>query len=153
MTPPGWSSRRQALRFGEADPVHAFEMARQGLLNWTQYDLAWTSVPIKPPIEVGAPVAILARTARLWSVNCCRIVYVVDEPGRFGYAIGTLPHHVEIGEELFLLQRDGPRVSFEISSFSRGNGWFMRLAWAYATRAIDRFLRDGTDRVRTIAQG
>ena len=148
MTPPGWSSRRQALRFGEADPVHAFDMARQGLLNWTQYDLAWTSVPIMPPIELGAPVAILARTARLWSVNCCRLVYVIDEPKeRFGYAMGTLPHHPEKGEERFLLTRVGMVVQLEVTSFSEANHPLVQMCWWYAQRTIRRFLREGIARV------
>ncbi|GAA4732513.1 hypothetical protein GCM10023350_14890 [Nocardioides endophyticus] len=40
----------------------------------------------------------------------CRVVYVVDEPERAGFAYGTLPGHPETGEELFLLSRlgDGP---------------------------------------------
>ncbi len=36
----------------------------------------------------------------------CRVVYVVDEPDRRGFAYGTLPGHAESGEELFLVRYD-----------------------------------------------
>lgn len=49
-----------------------------------------------------------------------RIVYVVDEPNRYGFANGTLPHHPVAGEEAFLVEQDeGGNVSFEIEVFSR----------------------------------
>lgn len=49
-----------------------------------------------------------------------RIVYVVDEPNRYGFAYGTLPHHPVAGEEAFLVEQDeGGNVSFEIEVFSR----------------------------------
>ena len=112
--------------------------------DWTQYDLGWTAVPLKPPIVAGRDFATVARTLGLWSVNCCRIVYVVDEPTRFGYAIGTLPHHVETGEERFLLTRRGEAISFEISSFSRARHPLVKLGWWYGKRAIRRFLEEGT---------
>jgi uncharacterized protein (UPF0548 family) len=50
----------------------------------------------------------------------CQVVYVVEEPGRLGFAYGTLPGHPEAGEELFLLEQDGEhRVRFTVSAFSR----------------------------------
>ena len=36
----------------------------------------------------------------------CRVVYVVDEPDRRGFAYGTLPGHAESGEELFMVRFD-----------------------------------------------
>jgi uncharacterized protein (UPF0548 family) len=35
----------------------------------------------------------------------CRIVYVIDEPDRRGFAYGTLPGHPERGEEAFIISR------------------------------------------------
>jgi uncharacterized protein (UPF0548 family) len=37
-----------------------------------------------------------------------RIVVVVDEPHRFGFAYGTLVGHAEAGEELFLAEQIAP---------------------------------------------
>jgi len=49
----------------------------------------------------------------------CRVVYLIDEPDRCGFAYGTLPSHPETGEELFLLERLEGRITFTIKAFSR----------------------------------
>lgn len=50
----------------------------------------------------------------------CRVVYVVDEPDRRGFAYGTLPGHPEAGEERFVLRRrDDGSVELTIAAFSR----------------------------------
>ena len=149
--PPGWPARRKSIDL----PADAYDAARASLARWAQYDLGWTNLPVKPPIEAGRDFATVAHTLGVWSVNCCRIVYAIDEPDRFGYAIGTLPHHVETGEERFLLTRNasaGARCTFEISSFSRANELLVRLGCWYGKRAIQRFLREGTDRLAAEAR-
>ena len=59
----------------------------------------------------------------------CRVVYVVDEPDRRGFAYGTLPGHPESGEELFCVRHDPATdaVYAEISAFSRPATWWSRL--------------------------
>jgi uncharacterized protein (UPF0548 family) len=50
----------------------------------------------------------------------CRIVYVVAEGDRVGFAYGTLPGHPESGEEAFVLHRtDDGGVDFTVTAFSR----------------------------------
>jgi uncharacterized protein (UPF0548 family) len=50
----------------------------------------------------------------------CRVVDVINEPGRYGFSYGSLPGHPESGEESFLLQRDDSgRASFSVAAFSR----------------------------------
>jgi uncharacterized protein (UPF0548 family) len=60
----------------------------------------------------------------------CRVVYVVDEPDRRGFAYGTLPGHAESGEELFLVRYDPVTedVVAEVTAFSRHATWWSRLA-------------------------
>ena len=60
----------------------------------------------------------------------CRVVYVVDEPDRRGFAYGTLPGHAESGEELFLVRYDPSTedVSAVVTAFSRHATWWSRLA-------------------------
>ena len=59
----------------------------------------------------------------------CRVVYVVDEPDRRGFAYGTLPGHPESGEELFLVRYDPDteNVYAEVKPFPSmrpgGAGW------------------------------
>ncbi|TWS22070.1 DUF1990 domain-containing protein [Tsukamurella sputi] len=58
----------------------------------------------------------------------CRVVYVVDEPTRAGFAYGTLPGHPESGEELFSVElRPDDAVVAVIGAFSRPGRWFTRL--------------------------
>lgn len=77
----------------------------------------------------------------------CRVVYVIDEPNRRGFAYGTLPGHAESGEELFAVSYDpsGDAVHAEVSAFSRHGRWWSRLGGpvtSLAQRAIfNRYLR------------
>ena len=80
-------------------------------------------------------------------LNACRMVYVVDESGpirRFGFACGTLPGHVESGEERFLVEwhRDTDRVWYDILAFSRPNHLLTRLGYPLIRRSQRRFARD-----------
>jgi uncharacterized protein (UPF0548 family) len=53
-----------------------------------------------------------------------RVVYVVDEPLRKGFAYGTLPGHPERGEEAFIVDyRDDDSVWLTIRAFSRPSSW------------------------------
>jgi hypothetical protein len=50
----------------------------------------------------------------------CRVVYMVDEPRRRGFAYGTLAGHPESGEEAFMIEHhDDDTVSFKVTAFSR----------------------------------
>ena len=60
----------------------------------------------------------------------CRVVYVVDEPDRRGFAFGTLPGHAESGEELFLVRYEPSTedVFAVVTAFSRHATWWSQLA-------------------------
>ncbi len=87
-----------------------FEAAKAALQRWQQFRLGWVDAwSPETPLEVGQVVAIMGRAVGLWWLNSCRIVYTVDESGpitKFGFAYGTLPGHVESGEERFLIEWD-----------------------------------------------
>lgn len=58
-----------------------------------------------------------------------RVVRVVDEPGRRGFAYGTLPGHPESGEEEFVVEiEETGDVSVSIRAFSRPATVLMRAA-------------------------
>lgn len=86
---------------GQAD----FDRARAALVAWKHFDLGWVvNFPHQAPIAVGTVVAVLIRHLGFWSLNGARVLYTVggmDDPGRFGFAYGTLTNHAESGEELF----------------------------------------------------
>ena len=83
----------------------AFAAAKNALHKWEQFRLGWVE-PFWPdtPIEPGQVVGVLGRACCMWTLNACRIVYVVDEPRKFGFAYGTLPDHAESGEERFTVE-------------------------------------------------
>jgi uncharacterized protein (UPF0548 family) len=73
------------------------------MFEMTRLSLCWPGTRI----EVGATVAVLVAHLGFWSLNSCRIVYLIDERGpveRFGFAYGTLTEHAEIGEERFSVE-------------------------------------------------
>jgi len=56
-----------------------------------------------------------------------RVVSVVDEPRRQGFAYGTLPGHPERGEESFVLSLlDDETIDFTLVAFSRPAVWWSR---------------------------
>lgn len=132
-----------------------FEAAKRALAEWRQYDVAWTHVAEpRPPIAEGNVVAIVAYTFGLWSVNCSRIVRVIDEPGRFAYAIGTLPHHLETGEELFEVRELGDEgCEFRIASTSGANHPLVRIGWFAAEWKIRQFVKLGPSALARAAAG
>jgi uncharacterized protein (UPF0548 family) len=70
-------------------------------------------------------------------------LYVIDEPRRFGFAYGTLPDHVESGEERFLLElADDGAVYYDIIAFSRPRHFLAKLAYPLVRRLQKRFGRN-----------
>lgn len=94
----------------------------------TEHGFAADGSPFLVPGEtavLGLPLGIRSPV---------RVVYVVDEPLRRGFAYGTLPGHPEDGEEAFIVEQ-GPdgSVWLTVTAFSRPSSRF----W----RALSPFLR------------
>ena len=148
-TPPaGYVVDRTRIKLGEGEPV--FRSAIAALRRWEQFNLGWVEAwPSDTPIQKGEGevVAVMGRGIGVWWLNACRVVYVVDEAGptsKFGFAYGTLPGHVESGEERFLIewdQSDGG-VWYDIVAFSRPNQFSARLGYPVVRRLQKRFGRD-----------
>ena len=107
----------------------------------------WTAIhPTDAAIGVGQTVAMLAQALGGWWLNACRIVYVLEETApvqRFGFAYGTLPAHVEQGEEFFSIERwADDTVWYRVEAFSRPRYWPVRLAKPLARRLQRKFVRD-----------
>ncbi len=146
-TPPaGYVVDRTRIKLGEGEPV--FRAAGDALRRWEQFRLGWVEAwSPDTPIRPGEVVAVMGRAIGLWWLNSCRIVYVVDESGpisKFGFAYGTLPGHVESGEERFLIEwdRDTDGVWYDILAFSRPNHVLTRLGYPLVRRTQKRFGRD-----------
>ena len=146
-TPPaGYVVDRTRIKLGEGEPV--FRSAVAALRRWEQFNLGWVEAwPPDTPIQEGEVVAVMGHAIGMWWLNACRIVYVVDESGpisKLGFAYGTLPGHVESGEERFLIEwdRGDDCVWYDIVAFSRPNHLLTRLGHPLVRRTQKRFGRD-----------
>ena len=70
-------------------------------------------------------------TWMLWPARIpARVVYVIDEPDRKGFAYGTLPGHPERGEEAFVVERRADdSIWLVIRAFSRPSNAFFWVAY------------------------
>ena len=116
--PDGYRHDDDTLTIGTGGA--AFDRAVLGLREWRAHRGAGVRVePPDAPIEVGTTVALALPLLGISTLAACRIVALVDDPDRFGFAYGTLAGHPERGEESFVIERDGDTVRFDISAFSR----------------------------------
>jgi len=158
--PHGFTVDHNRIELGRGAEI--FQRASEELKRWRQVDLGWVSIaPRGVKLEKGATVAVKAWGCGMWSLNACRVVYVVDEtqPGagatpvkrdeaepitRFGFAYGTLPDHIERGEERFLIEWDpkGDSVWYDILAFSQPRHPLVKLGSPVARVMQKRFARD-----------
>jgi uncharacterized protein (UPF0548 family) len=158
-TPPaGYVVDRIRIKLGEGESV--FHSAKAALQRWEQFRLGWVEAwPPNTPIKTGEVVAVMGRGIGLWWLNSARIVYVVNESGplsKFGFAYGTLPGHLESGEERFLIEWDRAENSvwYDILAFSRPNHVLIRLGYPVVRRAQKRFGRDSAAAmIRAVGSG
>ena len=131
-TPPsGFQVDHNRIALGTGRDV--FEQACRAVRAWRMFDLGWVSVYDRSvPFAQGMPVAILAKVFGLWFLNACRIVYTLEERSgkvwRYGFAYGTLPAHLERGEERFLIEweRRSDMVWYDILAYSQPNVWLAK---------------------------
>ena len=143
QTPAGYVVDHTRIKLGEGARI--FAAARAALEKWEQFRLGWVEAgPVETPIEEGRVVAVIARLFGLWWLNACRIVYVVDEGDKFGFAYGTLPGHAESGEERFTVEwhKEDEAVWYDILAFSRPRHFLARLGYPYARKLQKRFAKD-----------
>ena len=119
---------------------------------WQQFDLGWVSiVPEGVSLQVGNIVAVKARAFGTWSLSAARVVYVIDERSpiiRFGFAYGTLPDHVECGEERFVIElSEDESVWYDILAFSKPHHPLVRIGYPLARMLQKRFARESMQRM------
>ena len=105
------------------------------------------------PIAVGTNVAFSAPLPIGFVDGTCRIVVVVDEPNRYGFAYGTLSVHPECGEEAFIVSRDGDgNVRLDIDGVSRPAAALARLVPLLGDQLQDRGVRRYLAAMRTLTR-
>ncbi|MBR7832444.1 DUF1990 domain-containing protein [Actinospica durhamensis] len=147
--PSGYRYLEHRMRVGTGE--RAFAVAGEAVLDWRLH----AGMHVRPRAdraraEPGARVTVrlgLTRPAWLGISAPCEVVWAVDEPRRRGFAYGTLRGHPERGEEMFLVEWDGPddggpsgggpeagepdqrgAVWLTVRAFSVGAKWYTRAA-------------------------
>lgn len=83
-----------------------FERASAGIRAWAGHRHAGIGrVPDMSPIRLGETLALAIPVGPISVSATARIVEIIDEPDRYGFAYSTLPHHPEDGEESFIVTR------------------------------------------------
>lgn len=126
--PEGFHHNRYETDLGNGHET--FQRAVEGLKAWEAHHLPGVRVfPEGQDIHTGATVAVTLGTPLLALVAPCRIVNVIDEATRWGFAYGTLPGHPEQGEEAFIVSKSSDEtVRFEIVAFSQPANSLVRLS-------------------------
>jgi uncharacterized protein (UPF0548 family) len=157
--PVGFTHDRNEAIIGHG--MEEYERAVQGLRAWKMFPSGWTTVvPNHMPPTLGSTVVVIFRLLGIYWRSAARIVYEVDERDvgdvvqRQGFAYGTLPGHVECGEEAFTiaLRKDGA-VVYELRAFSRPQYLLTRLAKPLARRWQRRFVRESQIEMRRYVSG
>ena len=134
--PAGYSHVRMSRRIGTGRA--RFEAAAGAVLRVGMLRGAGLRVSASTEVaQVGSDV--LGRLGPF--VAPCRVVYVIDEPDRRGFAYGSLPGHAVVGEEMFGVRYDPADggVYSEVAAFSRPATWWSRMG-APALTVVQRLI-------------
>jgi uncharacterized protein (UPF0548 family) len=133
--PPGYRATRRTRR------VEGLELrqAADRLLGWHVHEAAGLRVAASAARAApGVVVRVSLGLGRLRLQAPCRVVRVVEERARAGFAYGTLPGHPEQGEQQFLLERsDDGALTFSVTAFSRPAGALARAGGPITRRVQD----------------
>ena len=152
LAPAGYRIDHNRTKLGAGGET--YDRAVSALKHWQQFNIGWVRiVPPETVLELRAVVAVEASSFGLWSLNAARVIYTFDDQrdatAKFGFAYGTLPDHVEEGEERFTvewLQDDS--VWYDIYAFSRPRHVMARLGHPFCRMLQKRFARDSMAAMR-----
>lgn len=138
----GYDNDFNFIELGQGETV--WQAAKEAIRRWKMFPVHWACIfPDGTPIREGETVAMSAQVLGLWWLNSCRIVYVIENERQFGFAYGTLPGHVERGEELFLVEKTTEgKVRYVLKAFSRPRFWMARLGYLLVRQYQRKFVRD-----------
>ncbi|MFC7623995.1 DUF1990 family protein [Microlunatus sp. GCM10028923] len=134
--PPGYHHVRRSAVLGHG--ADCFRSAAERVLGWELQRRSGLAVNTSDPVRDG-----LDAVLRIGPVQApVRVVYVVDEPRRAGFAYGTRPGHPESGEEAFLVEHlADDTVRLDVTAFSRPATLLSRLGGP-VTRLVQRMITD-----------
>lgn len=147
----GFNNDRSRILLGHGQSV--YDAACKALRRWGMFPSGWAWIePRDVPIQTGQTLAIVANIFGVHWLNACRIVYTLDGSGaerRFGFAYGTLPDHVETGEERFSVEwLDDDSVWYDLKAFSHPRLWVVWLGYPLARLLQKRFVRESLAKMK-----
>ncbi|HMM94031.1 DUF1990 domain-containing protein [Phycicoccus sp.] len=115
--PAGYKRLNRSVTLRRRD----FDGAARDLFEWRMHSEARLRVQASD-IPLCQDTLVLMR----WGLGPlsvkipCRVIDIIDESQRRGFAYGTLPGHPEAGEERFVLEQlEDSRIRFTITAYSR----------------------------------
>jgi uncharacterized protein (UPF0548 family) len=142
----GYNLDHNRIKLGEG--AESFALAVRAMQSWQMFNLGWVRV-FQPdaPIEVGTCAVVIVRHFGFYSVNACRIVYLIEEDApvkKYGFAYGTIEEHAERGEERFSIEwnRQDDSVTYDLLAFSQPNNLLAKLGYPASRMLQKRFARD-----------
>ncbi|MCX6470329.1 MAG: DUF1990 domain-containing protein [Corynebacteriales bacterium] len=126
--PSGYAHQRREVVVGRG--AQRFARCAQAVMGWQVQLRSGIAVATSDdPIVDGAIARIAIGVGPLRLHAPTRVVYVVDEDRRTGFAYGTLAGHPESGEESFVVEhRPDDSVVFVVRAFSRPGSLLTRAA-------------------------
>ena len=156
--PHGYGVNQHRGRLG--DGLEAYALAVRAIRHWKMYETGWTTLCWPDaPISEGTVIGVLGQHLGFRSLNACRIVYTIEEEGtslkRYGLAVGTLPGHVERGEERFTVEWHAAEdsVYYDLFAFSLPVHPLARAAPPLARTIQRRFARDSLQSMKAVVGG
>ncbi len=152
--PAGYHKHHRRVRLGQGREV--FERACAAVDTWKMFDMPWVTLWwTDAPVELEQQVAVMSGLFGVWSLNPCRIIYLIDDTQgsvrRHGFGYGTLPGHVMSGEERFMVTWDqsDDSVWYDLLAFSKPSGLLAHLAlpviramqWRFGTHSLKAMAR------------
>jgi uncharacterized protein (UPF0548 family) len=138
VLPTGYDHVTQAILVGRG--AKDFRAASDALMSWQVQRRAGLDVRESDHVAPGEVVwmGLVAGPVKLGFR--CKVVAVVDEERRKGFAYGTLPGHPESGEEAFtLIWREDDFVELQVVAFSKHAQWWSRMSGPVG-KAVQRWM-------------
>jgi len=158
--PAGWRINHMRKLIGTGRALH--HKIVQALFSWELLTVGNLELfSTTPQVTPQAAVAIRSRHFGIWSVDFCRVIYVISEEPeqngeilRTGFAYGTLPGHAVKGEEIFSVEFHPAteEVWYDIFSFSLPANSLIRFASPIARATQRRFAKASLQKAATLAR-
>ena len=155
-SPPNYNTDHNRILIGHGP--EDFEKAKAAVRSWKMFDMPWVELCWPDtPISVGENVAVLVGHFGFYSLNACRIVYLIEEVAaihRLGFAYGTLTEHCETGEERFSVEfhPETSEVWYDVYAFSLPNHLLAKLGYPISRMLQKRFAADSRGAMKRAVQ-